>query len=376
MALLALAHLARIVTQRNAHSIHDRRAGLVGPAPDLHRAGARSRAAHRPCMTPEALERALDATPGAVGAPSSRPLFRRDGRCGRAGRGRSRAQGAADRGRGVGSAPRFHPTYPRARFARADLVISSVHKSSQPAPVVADPLGRASLLELDVVDRCVTLLESTAPTLTCTPRSTRRDERRPSRGAALGDAERASCHTPGGTRDPTWTCSMTAGRRPRVFAYTPATGHRRARNLVQRLRPPASCARSTMFRWSSRRDVMVAVFGMGRTPRPPVSTCEWLAGVVEEERRAAEMPSALCPPPVGRLVRRPARRSFARIGGPAREAIGRSPRSRWRVPARIPNVLRGSASRQRRSTTSSRRSPRGRCAGERPRLRPARGARA
>ena len=76
MALLALAHRGReVVVQRNAHSstidglmLAGLRPTCVAPEldPELH-------IAH--CMTPEALERALAATPGAVGATVVSPTY-------------------------------------------------------------------------------------------------------------------------------------------------------------------------------------------------------------------------------------------------------------------------------------------------------------
>ena len=194
VALLALAHRgSEVVTQRNAHSstidalvMSGLRPTFVAPEldPELH-------IAH--CMTPEALERALEATPGAVGATVVSPTY-----FGAVADVAALAEVAHARDLPLvvdeawGAHLAFHPDLPaHALSLGADLVISSIHKVvgslTQSALI---HLGHGSLLDEDVVDRCVTLLESTSPNafLYASLDSARRSGGDRRRGAALRDA--------------------------------------------------------------------------------------------------------------------------------------------------------------------------------------------
>jgi len=166
-ACLALAHAGeRLVVQRNVHSsvvdglvLGGLRPTFVAPEldPELYIPHG---------LTPEALERALASTPDAVGAIVVSPTY--FGACADIG-----ALAAVAHDRGVpliadeawGAHLHFHPDLPEdALGAGADLVISSTHKivgSLGQAAMLH--LGHGDLLDESVVDRCVSLVETTSP---------------------------------------------------------------------------------------------------------------------------------------------------------------------------------------------------------------------
>ena len=169
VALLTLAHSgSAVVVQRNAHSstvdalvLSGLRPTFVAPEldPELH-------IAH--CLTPEALDRALADTPDAAGATIVSPTY-----FGAV----ADVEGLTDvaHAHGVpliadeswGSHFAFHDRLPPTALSLgADIVISSVHKvvgSLTQSAIVH--LGRTAESRVDehVVDRCVTLVESTSP---------------------------------------------------------------------------------------------------------------------------------------------------------------------------------------------------------------------
>ena len=166
VACLALAHLGgEVVLQRNAHSstidgliVSGLRPRFVQPEldPEL-------RIAH--CITPEALDAALTAAPDAVGALVTSPTY-----FGAV----ADVRGLADvaHGHGVplvvdeawGAHLAFHPDLPvHALAAGADLVISSTHKIVGSLTQSAMVHVGGELIEDHLVDRAVTLLESTSP---------------------------------------------------------------------------------------------------------------------------------------------------------------------------------------------------------------------
>jgi lysine decarboxylase len=120
------------------------------------------------CVTPETLAAALDATPGAVGASVVTPTYFGAVADVRGLAGVAHARGLpliVDEAWGAHLA--FHPSLPEhALAAGADLVISSTHK-------IVGSLTQSAMLHLgfaadgrldeNVVDRCVTLVESTSP---------------------------------------------------------------------------------------------------------------------------------------------------------------------------------------------------------------------
>jgi arginine decarboxylase len=168
-ACLAFAQVgSRVVVQRNAHSsaidgliLSGLRPTFVAPEldPDLG-------IAH--CLAPESLERALADTPGAVGVMAVSPTY--FGAVADVG---TLAEIAHRRGvplvvdEAWGAHLRFHDSLPEdALSAGADLVISSTHKLvgslTQSAML---HLGKRSggLVDEHIVDRAITLVESTSP---------------------------------------------------------------------------------------------------------------------------------------------------------------------------------------------------------------------
>jgi arginine/lysine/ornithine decarboxylase len=169
VAAMVLAHRgSEVVVQRNAHSstidgliLSGMRPTFVAPELD-----PQLQVAH--CVTPDALASALDATPDAVGALVVSPTY-----FGAVADVRGLAEVAHARGvvlvvdEAWGAHFAFHDRLPdTALSAGADLVVSSTHKIvgslTQSAML---HLGHAATGRLDasVVDRAVTLTESTSP---------------------------------------------------------------------------------------------------------------------------------------------------------------------------------------------------------------------
>src|SRR3954470_9967196 len=168
VACLALAHMGPdVVVQRNVHSSTIDGAVLAGlrprfVAPELD---AELLIAH--CLTPESLDAALEATPGAVAAQVVSPTY-----FGAVADVAGLAEVAHARGvplvvdEAWGAHLAFHEDLPAHALALgADLVISSTHKIvgslAQSARLhgAREPVG----IDPDVVDRAVTLVESTSP---------------------------------------------------------------------------------------------------------------------------------------------------------------------------------------------------------------------
>ena len=166
VAMMALAHLGgEVVVQRNVHSstidgliLSGLRPTFVAPEldPELQ-------VAH--CVTPEALDAALTQAPGAVGATIVSPTY-----FGAAADVAGLAEVAhahdvvliADEAWGAHFA--FHERLPQAALAAgADLVVSSTHKIIGSLTQSAMLHAGSDRIEHEVVDRCVTLLESTSP---------------------------------------------------------------------------------------------------------------------------------------------------------------------------------------------------------------------
>lgn len=166
-ACLALAHAGeRVVVQRNVHSsvidglvLSGLRPVFVSPELD-----AKLGIAHG--LAPAALAAALDANPGAVAALVVSPTY--FGACADVA-----ALAEAAHARGVplvvdeawGAHLRFHAALPPDALAcGADLVVSSTHKivgSLTQAAMLH--LGRGGRLDPAVVDRCVSVVETTSP---------------------------------------------------------------------------------------------------------------------------------------------------------------------------------------------------------------------
>jgi arginine decarboxylase len=356
VALLTLGHRGQhVVTQRNAHSstidaliMSGLRPTFVSPEldPELH-------IAH--CMTPEALERALGDTPQAAGATVVSPTY-----FGAVADVAGLAEVAHAHGvplivdEAWGAHLAFHEDLPAPALSLgADLVISSTHKVvgslTQSAMI---HLGHGDLIEEGVVDRCVTLIESTSPnsllfaSLDAARRSaaTRGRELVGETLAALEQTRDAIRAIPGlDVLD-----ERLAGA-PGVFDYDPlrlAIDVRGTRmsgyELARRLREEHDVLMEL-----AGENVMVAVYGMGEDAGAASERLlAALRGVVEaagdDDQEVADVGFAP-PPPWGELVMTP-REAFL---GPqevvaARDAVGRvAAESLAAYPPGIPNVLPG-----------------------------------
>jgi arginine decarboxylase len=166
VACLALVHLGHeIVVQRTAHSstvdgliMSGLRPRFVQPEldPELE-------IAH--CVTPDALDEALSATPGAVGAHVTSPTYFGAVADVKGLVGVAHSHGVplvVDEAWGAHLA--FHPDLPvHALAAGADLVVSSTHKIVGSLTQSAIVHVAGDLIEDHLVDRAVTLTESTSP---------------------------------------------------------------------------------------------------------------------------------------------------------------------------------------------------------------------
>ncbi|HXQ89521.1 MAG TPA: aminotransferase class V-fold PLP-dependent enzyme, partial [Solirubrobacterales bacterium] len=165
--MMALAHMGnRVVVQRNVHSsvidglvLSGIRPTFVAPELDPELGIAHG-------LTPDSLAAALDETPEAVAALVVSPTY--FGACADVA---GLAEAAHSRGvplvvdEAWGAHLHFHPDLPTAALeSGADLVTSSTHKivgSLTQAAMLH--LGEGAMLDPAVVDRCVSLVESTSP---------------------------------------------------------------------------------------------------------------------------------------------------------------------------------------------------------------------
>src|SRR3954466_2896689 len=168
-ACLALRHAGRkVVAQRNVHSSTVDGIVLAGLEPAFLAPELDPELGIAHCLTPDSLARALDGSPDAVAALTVSPTY-----FGAVADVRALAEVAHERGvplvvdEAWGAHLTFHPDLPAPSLSLgADLVVSSTHKIvgslTQSAMV---HLGRGSEERLDenVVDRAVTLVESTSP---------------------------------------------------------------------------------------------------------------------------------------------------------------------------------------------------------------------
>jgi arginine decarboxylase len=356
VALLTLAHAGEsVVLQRNAHSstvdalvLSGLRPTFAAPEldPELH-------IAH--CLRPETLDQVLAETPAAVGAAVVSPTY-----FGAVADVAALAEVA--HGHGVplivdeawGAHLAFSDALPAHALALgADLVISSIHKVvgslTQSAMV---HLGHGDLIDEEVVDRCVTLVESTSPSavLAASLDSARRaaavdgrallDESL--RGLAL--AREAVREVPGlDVLDERLVGA--AG----VFAYDPlrltidvrgtlTSGYELARLLREQDDVHVELA---------GENVMVAVFGMGEDTVAAgerlVAALHRAVETLSADERDPEPEGFAPPPPWGELAMTPREAFLARQEVvPVREAIGRvAAESLAAYPPGIPNVLPG-----------------------------------
>jgi arginine/lysine/ornithine decarboxylase len=164
---LAVAHMGpEIVVQRNVHSSVIDGMIMAGLKPTFAAPEVDPELGVAHCLTREALAEALDRCPGASAAVVVSPTY-----FGAAADVAGLAEVAHSRGvplvvdEAWGAHLKFHPELPRdALGSGADLVISSTHKIvgslTQSAML---HLGRGGRFEAEIIDRCVSMTESTSP---------------------------------------------------------------------------------------------------------------------------------------------------------------------------------------------------------------------
>jgi lysine decarboxylase len=354
VACLALAHLGEeIVVQRNAHSstidgliVSGLRPRFVQPEldPEL-------RIPH--CLTPAALDAALAAGPGAVGALVVSPTY-----FGAVADVRALAEVAHSHSvplvvdEAWGAHLAFHPELPEhALAAGADLVISSTHKIVGSLTQSAMVHVAGDLVEDHLVDRAVTLLESTSPSsLLCGSLDAARRmavtqgrELLSETMAALDAARAAIRELPGlDVLD-----ARIAGR-PGVHAYDPlrlaidvrgtgATGYEIAELTLEH----------DDINWELYgENVIVAIFGMAERVGPEVerllAALRHALDALEDAGDREHEPFAP-PPPWGELAMSP-REAFLgpQEAVPFAEGAGRiAAESLAAYPPGVPNVLPG-----------------------------------
>jgi arginine decarboxylase len=356
VALLTLAHRGdRVVLQRNAHSstvdalvLSGMRPTFAAPEldPELH-------VAH--CLTPETLDSALRETPGAVGAAVVSPTY-----FGAIADVAALADVAHSHGvplivdEAWGAHLAFSDELPAHALALgADLVISSTHKivgSLTQSSMIH--LGHGDLIDEEVVDRCVTLVESTSPNalLGASLDSARRAAAVDGR-ELLGRTVLALADTRHGVREVPGLDVLDERLvgAPGVFAYDPlrltidvrgtqVSGYELARLLREQDDVHVELA---------GENVVVAVFGMGEdasvTGARLVAALHRAVETASVEERDPEREAFAPPPPWGELAMTP-REAF--LGHqevvPVREAVGRvAAESLAAYPPGIPNVLPG-----------------------------------
>jgi arginine decarboxylase len=356
-ACLTLAHRGeRVVVQRNVHSstidgfvISGLRPSFVAPALDPELGIAH-------CLTPESLDDALAATPGAVGAMIVSPTY-----FGAVADVESLSAVAHRHGvplvvdEAWGAHLAFSRSLPEhALAAGADLVVSSTHKIigsfTQSAML---HLGRDSGGRLDehVVDRAVTLVESTSPnSLLCGSLDAARRFAAVQGPELLEETLRALANARQAIRQVAGLDVLDeriAGR-PGVHGYDPlrlavdvrgtgASGYHVARLMHEHDDVNLELAGET---------VIVAVFGMGETATRNaarlVDALEHAVGRLGATEREAGR-SFAPPPPWGPLEMTP-REAFlgAQEVVPVDQAVGRiAAESLAAYPPGVPNVLPG-----------------------------------
>jgi arginine decarboxylase len=356
VALLTLAHLGdQVVLQRNVHSstvdalvLSGLRPTFASPEldPELH-------VAH--CLTPDALDAALRDTPGAVGAAVVSPTY-----FGAIADIAALAEVAHSHAvplivdEAWGAHLAFSDELPEHALALgADLVISSTHKIvgslTQSAMV---HLGHGGLIDEEVVDRCVTLVESTSPNalLGASLDSARRAAAVDGR-ELLARTLRALADTRDGVREVPGLDVLderlvgAAG----VFAYDPLRltidvrgTHTSGYDLARLLRE-----QDDVHVELAGENVVVAVFGMGEdasvTGSRLVAALHRAVETASVEERDPERETFAPPPPWGELAMTPREAFLGRQEVvPVREAVGRvAAESLAAYPPGIPNVLPG-----------------------------------
>jgi lysine decarboxylase len=352
---LALAHQGdEVVVQRNAHSstidslvYSGLRPTFVSPEIDPELGIAH-------CLTPEALDVALAATPGAAGAWVISPTY-----FGAAADMRGLADVAHAHGVALiadeawGAHMAFHEGLPEhALAAGADLVISSTHKIvgslTQSAML---HLGHDARIGADTVDRAVTLTESTSPNSLLFASLDAARRQAAVAGHDLLERTMAALAVARGEIREIEGVDVLDERlvgRPGVHGYDPlrlavdvrgldATGY----ELAVLLRDIDDINLELYG-----QNVIVAVFGMGERSMPEAARL--VHALREAARRVGidphgEHASFAAPPPWGELAMTPREAFLGRQEVvPAEDAVGRiAAESLATYPPGIPNVLPG-----------------------------------
>ena len=352
---MALAHLGHeVVVQRNCHSSTIDGLVLSGlrptfMAPELD---AELRIAHT--VTPETLDRALSETPDAVAAMVVSPTY-----FGAVADVAGQAEVAHRHGvplivdEAWGAHLAFSDELPaHALSLGADLVISSTHKVvgslTQSAML---HLGRGSRLDASLIDRCVTLLESTSPSSLLSGSLDAARRHAVTDGAALlGETLAALRDTREAIRgiEGLDVLDERLAGRPGVHGWDPLrlAIDVRGSGLTGYDLDPALRAIDDIHMELFGENVIVALFGMGERASPRgARLVQALRDALEHLGREAdrEQEPFAPPPPWGELVM-PPREAFL---GPqevvdADAAVGRvAAESLAAYPPGVPNVLPG-----------------------------------
>jgi arginine decarboxylase len=354
-ACLALAHAGeRVVVQRNVHSSVVDGLILSGLRPTFVAPELDPELGVPHCLTPDSLARALSETPAAVGAMVVSPTY--FGACADV-----RGLAAVAHQRGVplivdeawGAHLHFHPELPEdALAAGADLVLSSTHKivGSLTQSAILHT-GAGELLDDGVIDRCVSVVESTSPSALLSASLDAARRQAATRGpelleeviAALGRTRSAIREIPGLD-----VLDERLVGRPSVVGWDPlrlAIDVRATGASGYRLARVAREVDDINFELASA-NVVVAVFGMGAAAAPlgdrlVAALRRAVADLGAEE--PDERPEFAPPPTWGPLEMSP-REAF--LGPqevvPFATAVGRvAAESLAAYPPGIPNVLPG-----------------------------------
>ena len=355
VACMAIAHLGRdVVVQRNCHSSTIDGLVLSGlrpafMAPELD---AELRIAHT--VTPETLDKALSATPDAVAAMVVSPTY-----FGAVADVAGQAEVAHAHGvpllvdEAWGAHLAFSDELPaHALSLGADLVVSSTHKVvgslTQSAML---HLGRGSRLDESLIDRCVTLVESTSPSSLLTGSLDAARRHAVTDGASLLaetlEALRETREAIRGIEGLDVLDERLAGR-PGVHGWDPLrlAIDVRGSGLTGYDLDPALRRIDDIHLELFGENVIVALFGMGERASPRgarlVAALRDALEALGREPQRDEEPFAP-PPPWGELVM-PPRDAFL---GPqevvaADDAVGRvAAESLAAYPPGVPNVLPG-----------------------------------
>jgi arginine/lysine/ornithine decarboxylase len=355
VALLALRHAGEeVVVQRNAHSSTVDALVMTGMHPRFVAPELDPELGIAHCLTPHALDRALGQAPDAVGATAVSPTY-----FGAVADVAGLAAVAHEHGvplvvdEAWGAHLAFHDDLPaHALSLGADLVVSSTHKivgSLTQSAIVH--LGDGGRLEEQVVDRAVTLVESTSPSalLLASLDAARRHAVSAGR-QLLGETIRAMAATREAVRalpgldvldERLAGRAGVAGYDPLRLAVdvrgTALSGYELARLLREGDDVNLELA---------GENVIVAVFGMGERAaeqgeRLVAALTHAVASLpgVEPAPRGRFAP----PPPWGELAMTPREAFFApQTVVPAPEAVGRvAAESLAAYPPGVPNVLPG-----------------------------------